>query len=78
MVHAHKFAEPIRLRDGRIISCTADARTLITSLPARHCHNPQWLSASELLLDAEKDWNKEAMANLLAQLKRALKTEGLT
>jgi hypothetical protein len=77
MVQVHKFAEPIQLRDGRVISCTADARTLINSLPARHCRNPHWLSASELLLDAEKDRNKEVMANLLAQLGRALKAEGL-
>jgi hypothetical protein len=77
MVHAHKFDEPIQLRDGRVISCTADARMLINSLPARHCQNPHWLCASELLLDAEKDRNKEAMANLLAQLGRALKAEGL-
>jgi hypothetical protein len=76
MVQAHKFAKPIQLRDGRVISCTADARTLINSLPARHCQNPNWLSASELLLDAEKARNKESMADLRAQLGLALKAEG--
>jgi hypothetical protein len=77
MVQEHKFAQPIQLRDGRVISCTAEARTLINSLLARHCQNPQWLYASELLLEAEKDRNKEAMDDLRAQLGRALKVEGL-
>jgi hypothetical protein len=76
MVQAHKFAEPILLRDGRVIARTADAWSLIARLPALHLRKPHWRYASELLLEAEKSRDEKAMADLRAQLGRALKAEG--
>jgi hypothetical protein len=75
MPWTRKLLSPIELKDGRVIATLSDAARLMVTLPQLHADSPHWLHAGELLLEAAGD--KESVSDAEAQLKIALKAEGL-
>jgi hypothetical protein len=74
MTWARKFAEPIALKDGRVIATLGEARAVMRSLPEWRQRNERWLYAGALLEAAAAEG---ALKSAARQLTRALKAEGL-
>ena len=72
-----KFAEPIRLRDGRLIETLAQARGLILSLTEIQQQRPFWAYAGELLLAAAESGEAPDIQDAASQLLRALTAENM-
>jgi hypothetical protein len=75
MTWSRKFAQPIALKDGRMIGTLAAALALMLSLPKLHQREAVWHDIGELLAEAatDKSWVPDAEA----QLSQVLKAEGL-
>jgi hypothetical protein len=72
---SRKFAEPIALKDGRVVATLSDARALLLTLPERYQLQAHWQYAGELLLNAAE--HKSGLTDAWAQLRRALIVEGM-
>ena len=72
---SRRLPKSIVLRDGREIKTLADARAFIFALPERRQASRRWEYASRLLAAAKDD--VYFVKQFAAQLKRALKAEGL-
>jgi hypothetical protein len=72
-----KFDTPIMLNDGRKLATLADAHRLMHSLPESRIRTDRWQYTRDLLLKAASRDGAFALAQVCAQLPRALKTEGL-
>jgi hypothetical protein len=72
-----KLDEPIALEDGRTLATLADAHRLMDSLPEPRLRTDQWQSTRDLLMKAACRDGPFALAQVRAQLPRALKAEGL-
>jgi hypothetical protein len=77
MPWVRKFDTPIPLKDGSILETLADAHRLIRSLPAPRLRTQIWQDTRELLLKAASRDGSFALAQVFAQLPRALEGEGL-
>jgi hypothetical protein len=75
MPWTRKFLQPIALKDGRVIATLDDARVVVRSLPARSQSSDVWLYAGGLMLEAATACGP--IRETAAQLRRALKAEGL-
>jgi len=75
MPWTRKLPTPIALNDGHVIATLSDAARLMLVLPKLHADNPHWQYVGELLLEAAGD--KESVSDAEAQLRIALKAEGL-
>jgi hypothetical protein len=75
MPWARLLSVPIVLKDGRQIVTLNDARAVIRSLPAQNRNNDVWLYTGGLLLEAAT--SDGPMGDTIANLRRALKAEGL-
>jgi hypothetical protein len=72
-----KLDEPIALKDGRTLATLSDAHRLIDSLPVPRLLTEHWQSTHGLLIKAACRDGHFALAQVRAQLPRALKAEGL-
>jgi hypothetical protein len=72
-----KLDEPIVLKDGRMLATLAAAHRLMLALPAARLQTFHWQHTSELLNKAASRSSPSAFAQALAQLPRALRSEGL-
>jgi hypothetical protein len=72
-----KFEPPIALKDGRVLVTLAEAHRLMLSLPEPHLRNHHWQDAAALMQKAASRGGLIALAQVRAQLPRALKAEGL-
>jgi hypothetical protein len=77
MSWVRKFAEPIALKDGHKLATLADAHRLIQSLPEPRLRTDHWQHMRDLLRKAATLEGAFALAQVYAQLPRALKSEGL-
>jgi hypothetical protein len=77
MTWHRKLPKTFYLNDGRSIATLAHARDLLLALPARRQDNPHWVSASELLLQGAYRGRTDKIADVHAEISRALKAEGL-
>jgi hypothetical protein len=77
MPWVRKFDTPIALNDGRTLATLADAHRLVLSLPERRLRTDRWQYTRDLLLKAAGRDGAFALAQVCAQLPRALKAEGL-
>jgi hypothetical protein len=75
MPWSRQLSVPIVLKDGREIVTLNDARALMRSLPAQTQNNDVWLYTGGLLLEAAT--SDGPMGETIANLRRALKAEGL-
>jgi hypothetical protein len=76
MSWTRKLTPPIALTRGETLTTLTDARTLILSLPESSRREHYWIYAMALLADASQH-NESKLADVRAQLSRALKAEGL-
>jgi hypothetical protein len=72
-----RFAEPIRLRDGRSIATLAQARDLILSLTDVQQQRSFWCYAVVLLLAAAESGEAADIQDAANQLLRALTVENM-
>jgi hypothetical protein len=72
-----KLDDPITLKDGRMLVTLADAHRLMLALPESRRRSVHWQSTSELLNKFASRGSPSAFAQALAQLPRALRSEGL-
>jgi hypothetical protein len=72
-----KLDEPIALKDGRTLATLADANRLMDSLPEPRLRTDHWQSTHDLLVKAACRDGRFALAQVRAQLPRALKADGL-
>jgi hypothetical protein len=72
-----KLEPPITLRDGRVLVTLAEAHRLMLSLPEPHLRSGHWQNAAALMQKAATRESPFALAQMRAQLPRALKAEGL-
>jgi hypothetical protein len=77
MPWVRKFDQPIALKDGRKLATLADARRLMLSLPELRQRTHHWQHTADLLLKAASRDGRFALAQVRAQLPRALEAEGL-
>jgi hypothetical protein len=75
MPWSRPLSEPIVLKDGRVIATLNDARAVMRTLPAQTQNNDVWLYTGGLLLEAAT--SDGPMGETIANLRRALKAEGL-
>jgi hypothetical protein len=68
-------AEPIVLKDGRVIVTLNDARVIMRSLPAASQGSDVWLYAGGLMLEAAT--SNVPIGEAAAQLRPALRADGL-
>jgi hypothetical protein len=73
----HKLCPPIALRDGRILLTLAEAHRLMHSLPEPRLRTEHWQVTADLIHKAASRCSQFTMAQVQAQLPRALKAEGL-
>jgi hypothetical protein len=76
MPSPRQFSAPILLKDGRKIATVGDVRELITALPLRQQMTTHWRYTSDLMHEAARRKGGPNDATL-AQLRKALKAEGL-
>ena len=72
-----KLDEPIALKDGRMLVTLADAHRLMLALPEARLRSYHWQYTSDLLKKFASRGSPPAFAQALAQLPRALRSEGL-
>jgi hypothetical protein len=72
-----KLDEPIALKDGRMLVTLGDAHRLMLALPEARLRSYHWQYTSYLLKKFASRGSPSAFAQALAQLPRALKSEGL-
>src|SRR5450432_2325718 len=72
-----KLDEPIELKDGRMLVTLADAHRLMLALPEARLRSYHWQYTSDLLKKFASRGSPSAFAQALAQLPRALRSEGL-
>ncbi len=72
-----KLDDPITLKDGRTLVTLADAHRLILALPEARLRSVHWQYTSDLLKKFASRGSPSAFAQALAQLPRALRSEGL-
>jgi hypothetical protein len=77
MPWVRKFDTPIVLKDGRMLATLADAHRLLHSLPEPRLRTDVWQYTRDLLSKAASRDGAFALAQVCAQLPRALKAEGL-
>jgi hypothetical protein len=65
MTWSRKFAQPIALKDGRMIGTLAAALALMLSLPKLHQREAVWHDIGELLAEAATDrsWSQMRRRN---------------
>ncbi len=72
-----KFDEPLTLKDGRTLVTLADAHRLMLALPEARLRSFHWQHTHALLNKAATRGSPSAFAQAVAQLPRALRSEGL-
>jgi hypothetical protein len=72
-----RFADPIRLRDGRSIETLSQAGDLILSLTQVQQQRPFWVYAGQLLLGAAQSGKAHDIRDAADQLLRALMAENM-
>lgn len=75
MAWSRSFAEPITLKDGRVLATLSDAGALILARPGSAQSRLHWQYAGELLWEAAE--REGDLADAWAQMRRALVVEGL-
>ena len=77
MTRSRRLPKILVLRDGRELRTLGDARNLIDALPEDRRHHPHWEYLEQMLTDAMQAKGGFVVGAFNAQLKRALKAEGL-
>jgi hypothetical protein len=77
MPWSRKLTKPIILKDGRTLETFGNAREMLRSIPVHHRRGVIWRYTAELLNEAAADYTYVPHVDAEAQLKRALKAEGL-
>jgi hypothetical protein len=77
MAPSRRLPKILVLRDGRELRTLSDARALILALPEERHHHGHWEYVEEMLRAAKLRRGAFAIGAFNAQLKRALKADGL-
>jgi hypothetical protein len=77
MVQSRRLPKILVLRDGHELRTLGDARALILALPEDRRHQRHWEYVEEMLTAAIQGRGAFVIGAFNAQLKRALKTDGL-
>jgi len=77
MTWDRRLPRTLYLNDGRSISTLAHARDLMLGLPAPRRAHEYWAAAGELILHAAYRSRRDQIADVHAEILRALQLEGL-
>jgi hypothetical protein len=72
-----KFADPVTLRDGRVLKTLSEAREVMLGLRREVQRHAYWQYAAELLLKAAESGDRKSIQEARDQLSRALGQEEL-
>jgi hypothetical protein len=77
MTWHRKLPQTFYLNDGRSVATLAHARDLLLALPAPRQDDHHWVLAGGLLLQGAYRGRRNNVADVHAEISRALKAEGL-